>query len=101
MPENLIALYPILGVTGDWLDEPFDLSQLPTPIVPGVTIEDGKTFFNSSAFDLWNGDISKRERESLARVRFAIVCRYDDDYGGPDYRTNETAEKTVRLMGAC
>ena len=50
---------------------------------------------------MWSGYISKRERESLERVRFAIVCRYDDDYGGPDYQTDKTAEATVRLMGAC
>jgi hypothetical protein len=101
MSENLIALYPILGVTGDWLDEPFDLSQLPATILPGVTIEDGKTFFNAKTFDLWSTYISKRERESLERVRFAIVCRYDDDYGGPNYQTDNTAKATVRLMGAC
>lgn len=101
MSEKLIALYPILGVTGVWLDEPFDLSQLPATILPGVTIEDGKTFFNAKSFDLWNDHISKRERESLERVRFAIVCRYDDDYGGPNYQTDKTAKATVRLMGAC
>ena len=101
MSENLIALYPILGVTGDWLDDPFDLSQLPATLVPSVTIEDGKAFFNSGSFDLWSGYLSKRERESLERVRFAIVCRYNDDYGGPHYQTNQSAEATVRLMGAC
>jgi hypothetical protein len=101
MPENLIALYPILGVTGDWLDSPFDLTQLPATIVPGVNIENVKTFFNSGTFDLWSGSISKRERQSLEKVRFAIVCRYNDDYGSPDYRTDQTAEATVRLLGAC
>jgi len=101
MPENRIALYPILGVTDDWLDDPFDLAQLPATILPGVTIEDGKTFFNSSSFDLWSGYISKRERESLERVRFAIVCRYDDVYGGPNYQSDKAAETVVRLMGAC
>ena len=74
MSENLIALYPILGVTGHCLDDPFDLGQLPATIVPGVTVEDGKAFFNSGSFDLWGGYVSKRERESLERVRFAMFA---------------------------
>jgi hypothetical protein len=98
MPETLVALYPILGVTGDWLDDPFDLGQLPASILPGVNIEDGKTFFSPNFLDTWNGYISKREREALERVRFAIVCRYDDDCRD---ETNKTAETKVRWMAAC
>jgi hypothetical protein len=97
MAEKLVALYPILGITGDWLNDPFDLRQLPAIILPGVNIEDGKTFFSPHSLDTWNGYISKRERESLERVRFAIVCRYDDYHD----QTKKTAETTVRWMGAC
>jgi hypothetical protein len=98
MPEKLVALYPILGVTGDWLDDPFDLGRLPATVLPVVNIEDGKKFFSPNTFDTWNGYISKREREALEAVRFAIVCRYDDDYHD---ETNKTAETAVRWLAAC
>jgi hypothetical protein len=101
VPENRIALYPILGVTGDWLDDPFDLAQLPATILPGVTVEDARILFNKKSFDLWKDYISKRERESLERVRFAIVCRYIDAYGQPNYQTDPEAEKLVRYVAAC
>ena len=96
MPENKIALYPILGVTGDWLDHPFDLTQLPASILPSVTIEDAKTLFSDRTFELWKGHIAKRERESLEGVRFSIVCRYTDDYGQPDYKTDRDAKRLVQ-----
>jgi hypothetical protein len=96
-----IALYPILGVTGDWLDEPFDLSVLPATILPNVTIEDAKALFHKKSFDLWKSYLAKRELESLQRVRFAIVCRYSDTYSDPNIESNAAAEKLVRYVGAC
>jgi hypothetical protein len=101
MPESKIALYPILGVTDNWLDEPFDLSQLPATILPNVTVEDAKTFFNETSFDLWKGLIAKRELESLKRTRFAIVYRYSDAYGHASFVSDKDAEKVVRYLGAC
>jgi hypothetical protein len=101
MPESKIALYPILGVTDEWLDEPFDLSALPATIVPDVTIEDAKTLFNQQSFDLWDGHFAKRELESLRRVRFAIVCRYSDGYRHTGLQPDQASEKLVRDVGAC
>jgi hypothetical protein len=99
--ENKIALYPIVGVTGDYLDEPFDLSALPAKIVPEVTIEDVKSMFDGKAFDLFKGFLSKRELESMKRVRFAIVYRYVDNYVGIGERPDMKAERVVRHLGAC
>jgi hypothetical protein len=96
-----IALYPILGVTGDWLDEPFDLSVLPVTILPNVTIEDAKALFNEKSFDLWQSYLAKRELESLRRVRFAIVCRYNENYGDASFKSEVDAEKLVRYVSAC
>jgi hypothetical protein len=101
MTETKIALYPIAGVTGDWLDEPFDLSVLPAAIVPDITIEDAKCLFNETAFDLWKGLLSKRELDSMKRVRFAIVCRYSDSFVGIGERPDIRAERLVRYVGAC
>src|ERR1700733_7537369 len=96
-----IALYPILGVTGDWLDEPSDLSVFPATILPNVTIEDAKALFHEKSFDLWKSYLAKRELESLQRVRFAVVCRYNEDYGDANFKSNLDAEKLVRRVGAC
>jgi hypothetical protein len=101
MVETNIALYPILGVTDDWLGESFDLSALPATILPSVTVEDVRPLFNEKAFDLWKGHLAKRELESLERVRFAIVYRYCDTYGQPTFQTDPDAEKLVRYVGAC
>ncbi len=99
--ETKIALYPILGVTGDWLDEPFDLSALPATILPGVTVEDVRPLFNEKAFDSWKGHLAKREIESLQRVRFGLVYRYSDAYGQSNFQSDQDAEKLVRYVGAC
>jgi hypothetical protein len=99
--ESRVALYPILGVTGDWLDEPFDLSMLPATILPGVAVEDARNLFNQKSFDLWKGYIAKRELESLERVRYSIVCRYTDDYSQPSFQPDADAEKLVRSIGVC
>jgi len=99
--EMKVALYPILGVTRDYLDDPFDLSALPATILPNVTIEDVKSMFNDKSFDLWRGYIAKREQESLQRVRFAIVCRYSDDFVRARFHPDQDAEKLVRYMGVC
>jgi hypothetical protein len=101
MIEKRIALYPIAGITGDWLDEPFDLSQLPATIAPDVTIEDARTLFNEKAFDLFEGLLAKREMESLRRVRFAIVHRYSENYDEIGVSPDIKAAKLVRNMAAC
>jgi hypothetical protein len=99
--EKKIALYPILGVTGDWLDEPFDLRQLPATILPNVTVEDTEALFTKNPFDLWKEYVSKHQLESLQRVRYALVCRYTEAYGEADFKTTKEAETLVRYLGAC
>jgi hypothetical protein len=101
MPDDKIALYPILGVTDNWLDEPFDLSALPATIVPDVTIEDARTLFNQQSFNSWADSLAKRELESLRRVRFAFVCRYRDGYRHTGLQPDQASEKLVRDVGAC
>src|ERR1019366_3637765 len=99
--ESKIALYPIVGVTGDCLDEPFDLSMLPAHITPDVTVEDVRPLFKGKEFDLFNGLLAKRALESLKRIRFAIVYRYTDTFAGTGEQPDIKAERVVRYLGAC
>jgi hypothetical protein len=99
--ESKIALYPIVGVTPGWLDEPFDLTTLPATVVPDVTVENVEPLFDEKAFDLFDGFLAKRELESMKRIRFAIVCRYADNFVGIGEEPDTTAERVVRYLGAC
>ena len=98
-----IGIYPILGVTPDHLDEPFDLLQLPIEILAGVTIEDTKPLFKPDSFDTWKGFLAKRELEALQRVRFGIVNRYEpfDPVIGSSSGTEKNAEAIVRYLAGC
>jgi hypothetical protein len=98
-----IGIYPILGVTSRHLDEPFDLSQLPIEILPGVTIEDTEPLFKPDSFDTWRGFLAQREFEALQRVRFGIVNRYEpfDPVIGSSSGTEKNAEAIVRYLAAC
>jgi hypothetical protein len=93
-----IALYPFAGVTGPWVDDPFDTSMLPATLVPGVTIEDVTPLINEDTFS-WLGDqLGKRDTEAMQEIRYAIVHRYEPDiYGESDPK----AEKLVRTLSAC
>ena len=51
--QKHFALYPIVGVNRDLLEDPFDTSVLPVQIVPGVTIEDARKLFPEDSFKLW------------------------------------------------
>lgn len=99
--ESKIALYPIVGVTGDWLDEPFDPSMLPAKIVSDVTVEDIRPLLKGKEFDLFDGFLAKRELESLRRVQFGIVHRYSDALTGLAEQPDIRAERIVRHLGAC
>ena len=98
-----IGIYPIVGVTPGYLDEPFDPSQLPAEILPGVTVENTEALFKPDAFDTWKGWLSKREFEALHRVRFGIVNRYDpfESATGSSSETDRDAEAVVRYLAAC
>jgi hypothetical protein len=99
--ENRFAMYPIAGVAGDWLDEPFDLTALPATIVPGVIIEDTEGLFSKKDLDLWKGYLSKRELDSLRQVKFAIIYRYSEKYPDIGGKADLDAETLVRSLGAC
>jgi hypothetical protein len=50
-PMPRVTVYPLAGLAARWQDEPFDESQLPATIVPGVTIENVAPMFRD---DTWN-----------------------------------------------
>jgi len=71
-----VTLYPVAGLAGAWEDEPFDRSQLPATIVPGVTLEDVSAMFNGDTWKWVEHEIGKRDLEVLEGVKHAIVHRY-------------------------
>jgi hypothetical protein len=101
--DKHIGIYPILGVTPEYLDDPFDLSQLPVEILPGVTVENTKALFKADSFDTWKGLLAQREFEALQRVRFGIVNRYDpfDLALGSSSETDIQAEAVARYLAGC
>ena len=60
-----------------------------------------RPLFDEKTFDLWKNHLAKREIESLQRVRFAIVYRYSDNYGQPNFQSDQSVEKLLRYVGAC
>jgi hypothetical protein len=98
--QKHFALYPIVGVTRDFLEDPFDDSVLPAQIVPGVTIEDARKLFPEDSFKLWSEHLAKRQLDSLKRVRFVIVNRYDE-FNEISGQTQQQAEGLAWNVGLC
>jgi hypothetical protein len=98
--QKQFALYPIVGVNRDFLEDPFDSSVLPAQIVPCVTIEDARTLFPEDSFKLWSEHLAKRQLESLQRVRFVIINRYDE-FNGDSGQTQQDAEALAWNVGVC
>ena len=71
-----VTIYPIAGLAGSWEDEPFDESKLPAAIVPDVTVENVRPIFKDNAWDLFEGEIGKRDLDVLRRIKHAIVHRF-------------------------
>jgi len=89
-----VTVYPIAGLAGAWEDEPFDLSQLPATILPGVTLEDVSTMFNGDTWKWVEHEIGKRDLEVLERVKHAIVHRY----ASSQYGTGEAEMASARVV---
>ena len=98
--QKHFTLYPIAGVNPDFLEDPFDDSMLPAEIVPGVTIEDARKLFPEDSFKVWSEHLAKRQLESLKRVRFVIVNRYDE-FNGVSGQTQQQAEGLAWNVGIC
>ncbi len=99
MQKNF-ALYPIVGVNRDSVEDPFEDSVLPAQIVPGVTIEDARKLFPEDSFKLWSAHLAKRQLDSLKRVRFVIVNRYDE-FNGISGQKQQQAEGLAWNVGLC
>jgi hypothetical protein len=95
--QKEIALYPVVLAPG-WDDYPFDESQLPANILPGVTIENIKSHVGQNEFDHFRGFLAKRDIEVLQALNSTIVYRYDLDMYGQGH---QEAEAMVRNTAAC
>jgi hypothetical protein len=84
-------LYAIHGVANTWReDEPFDPTKLPFEVAEGVRVEDVSPFIKEGAFKLWEKTMGDHDVESLERVHFALVYRYNHDPSNP---TEEAAQR--------
>jgi hypothetical protein len=92
-PER-VTVYPVAGLAGAWEDEPFDLSQLPATIVPGVTLENVSPMFNKETWKWVEHEIGKHDLEVLEGVRNAIVHRY----ASTQYGTGEPEQESARVV---
>jgi len=89
-----VTVYPIAGVTGPWQDEPFDTSALPTQLIPDLHIEDVSSMFKNDTWDLFEGEMGKRDVEVLRRVKYAIVHRY----WSTEHGTGDLERKSSELV---
>jgi len=89
-----VTLYPVAGLAGAWEDEPFNHSQLPATIVPGVTLEDVSSMFHDETWKWVAHEIGKRDLEVLERVKHAIVHRY----ASSQYGTGEPEMASARVV---
>jgi hypothetical protein len=95
-----VTLYPINAVSEMWQDDPFDHTQLPAQIVPGVTIENVKALFNEQTFSWVGTEMGKYDMETLGGVKYAIVHRFEVphlDNGKADTESSEL----VNRIAAC
>jgi hypothetical protein len=95
--QTQFALYPVV-LAPAWDDNPFDESQLPASILPGVTIENIKSHVPRDEFDHFQDYLSKRDIDALHNLNSSIVYRYDSDTSGEEHRE---AEAIVRNIAAC
>lgn len=99
--EDRIALYPIPGVAHECDDEPFDLSVLPAPIVPGVTVEDVSSLLSEDAFNWLKGEMGRYKVQAMQAVRYAIVYRYQPGQIDVRGEADRKAEALVWNLAAC
>jgi hypothetical protein len=95
--QRQFALYPVV-LAPAWDDNPFDESQLPASILPGVTIENIKSHVPRDEFDHFQDYLSKRDIDALHDLNSSIVYRYDPDTSGEEH---QEAEAIVRNIAAC
>ena len=95
-----VTIYPVAGLAESWEDEPFDESTLPSDIVPDVTVENVRLMFKDDTWNLFEGEISKRDLEVLRRIKHAIVHRYSSRlYGSGDLE--QQSATLVHNLAAC
>ena len=95
-----VTLYPINGVTESWQDDPFDHSKLPAQIVSGVTIENVRAMFNEQTFSWVGTEMGKRDLETLAEVKYAIVHRFEVPPSDSGQAQQQSAD-LVNNIAAC
>jgi hypothetical protein len=101
--KKRFLLYAIYGVAREWeSDEPFDVSQLPYEIAEGAMLEDVSPFIKEGAFNLWKDLMGSHDIETLERVHYALVYRYDVDISRMDEEAEqkEKAEFLLRHLAA-
>ncbi|HKS80163.1 MAG TPA: hypothetical protein VJR23_01540 [Candidatus Acidoferrales bacterium] len=96
-----VNVYAIVGLTQDWEDEPFDLSQLPARILPDVTIEDVAPMFAEDAFALFKGELAPRKFRLLQNVKYAIVHRFQSPPVHDDSASKLEIGELVYKLAAC
>jgi hypothetical protein len=95
-----VTLYPVAGLAGAWEDEPFDRSQLPATIVPGVTLEDVSSMFNDDTWKWVEHEIGRHDLKVLEGVKHALVHRYlSTEYGTGEAEMGSA--RVVHEMAAC
>jgi hypothetical protein len=103
------TLYPFAGVADELDDEPFDLDTIPVDITDTVRIEAVQERFRQDAFDHARQMLGDEIVESMRRVRYALVHRYDprpiiDPATGQtigEQIRNQDSEQLVRELAAC
>jgi hypothetical protein len=103
------TLYPIAGLADEIDDEPFDPGRLPFDITDNVRIEAVQERFRKDAFDHARRMLGDEIVESLRRVRYALVHRYDpqpiidpatNQIIGEQIR-NQDSQQVVQEVAAC
>jgi hypothetical protein len=90
-----ITLYPIHGIASNFVDDfPFDVSVLPAPIVPDVTLEEiPHGLLTPETFSVFRGHISAKTIESFTGIHYALVHRFRGGFG-----TGEVESQSMFLV---